>query len=508
MRHFQKLSYLWIVSVPLFMFSCSRTGTTPESKCSTVQITNRAPLYQQAYYPVSAGEIQPQRWLREELMLQLEKLDISRPVSVKGISETDLSQLGTGIQLAWMLNDSIVKQKLIERMDGLLSTRKSIMDPDILQVYYDVTRDERAVRLMDDYFISLSKESESHDPGIIKNALWLYNHIGEKYLLDFAKKTLIKHSNQITQSFLLNHDEELLLEEIRKLETIDPDSVIDVMNSLQTILPIHPEVHIADLFEKISFNTFPSVKGANKDGWLDYNRNLWYRTKNGGLAALLYGPCRLNTCMPDGSTVTIIEETDYPFSDTINFTFQATTGSEFELHLRIPGWCENGSVIINKEQEKKYDAEQIIHLSRKWEEGDIVRLVLPKKLIYTSCDPGSVELEMGPLVFAYGFNSRNEDSQTIRKYGLIKEEQGNNTTIISGSNLDENPWTPENSPLRIILRASRIQAALGKEELINNNGSSTHILEPGAMIENIVLLPQGCTGSMITEFPLLESSGR
>jgi DUF1680 family protein len=91
-----------------------------------------------------------------------------------------------------------------------------------------------------------------------------------------------------------------------------------------------------------------------------YISRMWMRLDDrAGFAAVTYGPCALKTKIDDVD-VTITEETDYPFSDTIRFTVSADQALGFELFLRKPAWSntvtiegavareENGWLIISK----------------------------------------------------------------------------------------------------------------------------------------------------------------
>ncbi|AKJ64488.1 hypothetical protein L21SP4_01240 [Kiritimatiella glycovorans] len=70
-----------------------------------------------------------------------------------------------------------------------------------------------------------------------------------------------------------------------------------------------------------------------------YTKMMWMKTADGGgLAAVAYGPSRVSTKV-NGTGVTIREETDYPFSDTIRFTVEVERPVSFELWLRRPGWA-------------------------------------------------------------------------------------------------------------------------------------------------------------------------
>jgi DUF1680 family protein len=78
---------------------------------------------------------------------------------------------------------------------------------------------------------------------------------------------------------------------------------------------------------------------------LNYPTRMWMRT-TGGLAATLSGPSEVNTVI-NGQRVTVVEETDYPFRETISFKIKVANSTAFALHPRIPEWRYGAAVTIN-----------------------------------------------------------------------------------------------------------------------------------------------------------------
>ncbi|HKI21162.1 MAG TPA: beta-L-arabinofuranosidase domain-containing protein, partial [Isosphaeraceae bacterium] len=78
-------------------------------------------------------------------------------------------------------------------------------------------------------------------------------------------------------------------------------------------------------------------------GWPKFVSHLWMKTADGGLAAIAYAPCVIETQI-QGKPVKIAVETQYPFRDTIEITVTAPEPVEFPLHLRAPGWARTFEV--------------------------------------------------------------------------------------------------------------------------------------------------------------------
>ena len=114
---------------------------------------------------------------------------------------------------------------------------------------------------------------------------------------------------------------------------------------------------------------YPCCTSNLHQGWPKYVQNLWYATREGGLAALAFGPSEVETEI-GGKTVRIKEETDYPMEETIRFTvdFDGAGKVAFPLSFRIPQWS-NATVVTLNGENVEYDfdeANRVAKISRKW----------------------------------------------------------------------------------------------------------------------------------------------
>lgn len=93
-----------------------------------------------------------------------------------------------------------------------------------------------------------------------------------------------------------------------------------------------------------------------------YFVNAMWRKDESGLVATLLGP-ELNTRL-HGTSVRIVEETGYPFSNRFTFHISLGRSIEFTLRVRKPSWVkrllvsesyreENGYLLIRKMEETK-----------------------------------------------------------------------------------------------------------------------------------------------------------
>ena len=124
--------------------------------------------------------------------------------------------------------------------------------------------------------------------------------------------------------------------------------------------------------------------------------------------------------------VTLKQTTDYPWQGNVKITLEKSPGTEFDLKVRIPGWCEgasspddlyqasnrppNGAAHL-KVNEKDVENIQIDHgyaiLHRRWKSGDVVELHLDMPVqrvtanANVAADKGRVALMRGPIVYCF-----------------------------------------------------------------------------------------------------------
>jgi len=130
-----------------------------------------------------------------------------------------------------------------------------------------------------------------------------------------------------------------------------------------------------------------------------YVCSMWMRTE-GGLAALLFGPSQVTTTV-NGVAVTIIETTDYPFSDTITFRVSAAEPVTFPLTIRIPGWSSGATITAEGATVTGEDETRLI--TKSWSE-DTVTVVLDNPITTIPLPSGEVAMARGALVYAWWWN--------------------------------------------------------------------------------------------------------
>ena len=121
----------------------------------------------------------------------------------------------------------------------------------------------------------------------------------------------------------------------------------------------------------------------------------------------LYGTS--STKLEIGSGVAITQESEYPWNGNIQLTVDPDKEQiKFRLALRIPGWSDSPSLLVNN-QEVDTDSREngYVVIDRVWKKGDTVTLLLPMppRLTYGNTalrdTAGLVAIERGPLVYCF-----------------------------------------------------------------------------------------------------------
>ena len=349
-------------------------------------------------------------------------------------------------------------------------------------------------------------------------------------------------------------------------------SAVEMMFSLEKMLEITGDVEFADRLEQVAFNLLPTqvtadhrgrqyfqqvnqvqITRGDRDffndggervvygllqgypcctcnyhqGWPKFAQHLWMASADGGLAALAYAPCKVTATVAGGATVTLTEETDYPFRETVRFTLGTAAPVAFPLHLRTPGWVQadrasitiNGSPVLLTAPSGKISV-----LDRTWKNGDVVELRLPMSVRTASGYARSLSVHRGPLLFALDVPAQARDVEDPRPAGVpataphrgyleflptapwnyafaARDAPLRFELLDNGAPLAANPWSRTSTPVE--LRG----AGLPVEEwtLLRNSAAppplSPLLPRPGLAPVTIRLIPYGATVLRIAAFP-------
>jgi DUF1680 family protein len=128
------------------------------------------------------------------------------------------------------------------------------------------------------------------------------------------------------------------------------------------------------------------------------------------LVTMLYGPASIRTKL-NGSIVQIIQETDFPFSDTVHFKVEPEKETLFDIWLRIPDWCKELTIHIENAQITEREGYHIIR--KKWRSGDSFRIIFTVEIETIEAVNGEIAFQRGPLLYALPIN---HDKKVIKHY--------------------------------------------------------------------------------------------
>jgi hypothetical protein len=223
-------------------------------------------------------------------------------------------------------------------------------------------------------------------------------------------------------------------------------SVVEMMFSLELALAAFGDGWIGDRIEKLAFNALPgtftddmwahqydqqanqiessllqrpwSTNGPESNlyglepnfgcctanfhqGWPKFTTALWMAQGDNGIVATLYAPSEVLVPLA-GTNVRIVEETDYPFRNSVKLTIHPESPTTFGLGLRIPEWSTKTEITVNGQAiDSEISPGIFATIRRTWQRGDVVDITFEMLPRVSRWFNRSVAIERGPLVFSH-----------------------------------------------------------------------------------------------------------
>jgi hypothetical protein len=230
-----------------------------------------------------------------------------------------------------------------------------------------------------------------------------------------------------------------------------------------------------------------------------------------------------------GVPVTVRLDTDYPFREALAITVRPERPVRFPLVLRVPAWAEGATVEVEGEAAVPMRAGSFHRLEREWGRETALAVRFPMRPRVQVRDNEAVAVERGPLVYALAIGEAwmriHADAPhrelphgdfevrptTPWNYGLVLDPARPEASLrFEERPLGARPFSPEGAGLSAAAKARRLPrwtlAHGWAAEVSRADPGWAHAVPraPDGPLEDVRLVPYGCTNIRITEFPRLD----
>ncbi|MGD8360428.1 MAG: glycoside hydrolase family 127 protein [Gemmatimonadota bacterium] len=342
-------------------------------------------------------------------------------------------------------------------------------------------------------------------------------------------------------------------------------AVVEFMYSLEILLSVFGEPIWGDRLERVAFNALPATftpdmwahqydqqvnqiqctinpdhmwttNGAESNlyglepnfgcctsnmhqGWPKFAANLWMGAPDGGIAAVAYAPSEAR--FRSGEVpVRVTLDTDYPFRESLELAVALDDSARFPLFLRVPGWAVEPAVRVEGGPEEPMTPGTFHRIERDWQGVTRLSLRFPMQPSVTLRYNRAAALERGPLVYALApeesWTRVNVDEPhrelphgdfevrpaTTWNYGVLLDDRAPEERVaFREMPVGERPFSPEGAGMVATLRGRKLP---GWRMTHGWAGEvAPELQESEEPLQELTLIPYGCTNIRVTEFPRL-----
>ena len=343
-------------------------------------------------------------------------------------------------------------------------------------------------------------------------------------------------------------------------------AVVEYMYSLEHCLSLLGEPVFGDRLEKIAFNALPATfsshmwahqydQQANQaqctinpdhmwttngpesniyglepnfgcctanmhQGWPKFAAHLWMGTEDGGLVAAAYAPSRVRFSVGE-VPVEMVLETEYPFRENLTFRIKPESPVKFPLLLRIPNWASGATIKVNGIPVPNPKPGTFHRLERAWEKNGEVTLHLPMTARIRTGYNGGVSVARGPLVYSLKIGEewtkvppKKQQGKDIPadwevrptedwNWGLLVDESNPEKSVrfkeVPGGEI---PFSPDGAAVLAEATGRKIPGWGLRHGWADETPPAP--VESDEPLQDLELIPYGCTNIRITEFPRLK----